>query len=68
MWKSADCGLIPPICAAWMNAVTGLVDAVSFLSLGGLHSKHDWKHRSSCICEYVAGAAVDGRIMAGAVW
>src|SRR5260370_7673697 len=42
-----------------MTAVTGLVDAVSYLSLGHVFTaKHDWKHRSSCICEYGCASGV----------
>ena len=54
MRKALTADSVLPYALLGMTAVTGLVDAVSFLSLGHVfHSKHDGKHRS-CINAFSA--------------
>src|ERR1700759_1397997 len=59
--ESADCGLNPPICAAWDDRRYRPCRCSEFpFSRARIHSKHDWKHRSSCICEYAGTSGGPG--------
>jgi uncharacterized membrane protein YoaK (UPF0700 family) len=84
MWKALTADSILPHALLGMTAVTGLVDAVSFLSLGHVFTANmtgnivllafastgvpqvSLARSSTALLGFLAGAAVGGRIMAGA--
>ena len=84
MWKALTADSILPYALLGMTAVTGLVDAVSFLSLGHVFTANmtgnivllafastgvpqvSLAGSITALLGFLAGAAVGGRIMAGA--
>jgi uncharacterized membrane protein YoaK (UPF0700 family) len=84
MWKALTADSILPYALIGMTAVTGLVDAVSFLSLGHVFTANmtgnivllafastgvpqvSLARSITALLGFLAGAAVGGRIMAGA--
>jgi uncharacterized membrane protein YoaK (UPF0700 family) len=84
MWKALTADSIVPYALIGMTAVTGLVDAVSFLSLGHVFTANmtgnivllafastgvpqvSLARSITALLGFLAGAAVGGRIMAGA--
>ncbi len=84
MWKALTADSILPFALLGMTAVTGLVDAVSFLSLGHVFTANmtgnivllafastgvpqvSLARSITALLGFLAGAAVGGRIMAGA--
>jgi uncharacterized membrane protein YoaK (UPF0700 family) len=84
MWKALTADSILPYALLGMTAVTGLVDAVSFLSLGHVFTANmtgnivllalastgapqvSLARSITALLGFLAGAAVGGRIMAGA--
>ncbi len=83
MWKALTADSILPYALLRMTAVTGLVNAVSFLSLGHVFTANmtdivllafastgvpqvSLARSITALLGFLAGAAVGGRIMAGA--